>query len=85
MNDVKELQLYKDLDTEQLRHQRNLDQKIRTTYINEVPFDPEIVNKNYTEKDFKNEEGKLLTIIANLDTYRKDVVWKFAKLQEVPH
>ena len=33
--------------------------------MNEVPFDPEIVNKNYTEKDFKNEEGKTKIIFLN--------------------
>lgn len=58
MNDVKELQLYRDLDNEQIRHQRTLDDKINTTYLNEVPFDPEVVNKNFIDKDFKSEEGK---------------------------
>jgi hypothetical protein len=63
MGDVKELQLYKDLDNEQIRHQRTLEDKINTTYLNEVPFDPEKVNKNYTDKDFKSEEGKISSLL----------------------
>lgn len=70
LNDVKELQLYKDLDNEQLRHQRCLDEKIKTTYANEVPFDPEIVNKNFTDKDFKSEEGNFVFITP----YRENVI-----------
>lgn len=27
--------------------------------LNEIPIDQEIVNKNFTEKDYKNEEGKV--------------------------
>jgi hypothetical protein len=40
--------------------QRALEEKIKIIAINEIPIDHDIVNNNITDKDFRNDDGKVI-------------------------